>query len=129
MINSPGSPIDWIKRAQGDLILAQQPLPEGAFFEDLCFHAQQAVEKALKAVYRHHNLPFQYTHDLAFLVTGLIDNQIDVPEMVQNAAILTTFAWQARYPGVNEPVEESELNEAVLLARGVVHWAAHEIGI
>ena len=39
-------------------------LPEGAFYEDLCFHAQQAVEKALKAVYQHNRWVFRYTHDL-----------------------------------------------------------------
>ncbi len=49
----PGSAEDWLARAEGDLALARVPLPEGAFYEDLCFHAQQAAEKALKAVYQH----------------------------------------------------------------------------
>ncbi len=33
----PGSAEDWLARAQGDLALARAPLPEGAFYEDLCF--------------------------------------------------------------------------------------------
>ena len=52
---TPGTPKDWLARAQGDLALAQISLPEGAYYEDLCFHAQQAAEKAIKAVYRHNN--------------------------------------------------------------------------
>ena len=48
----PGSAADWLARAKGDLALAEIPLPKGAFYEDLCFHAQQAAEKALKAVYQ-----------------------------------------------------------------------------
>ena len=48
---SPGTSRDWLVRAKGVLALAEVPLPEGAFYEDLCFHAQQAAEKALKAVY------------------------------------------------------------------------------
>ena len=40
------------------------PLPKGAFLEDLCYHAQQAAEKALKAVYRRNGWMFRYTHDL-----------------------------------------------------------------
>lgn len=39
----------WLARAKGDLALASAPLPPGAFYEDLCFHAQQAAEKAIKA--------------------------------------------------------------------------------
>jgi HEPN domain-containing protein len=33
------------------LALAAVSVPPGAVYEDLCFHAQQAAEKALKAVY------------------------------------------------------------------------------
>ena len=48
---APGSPQEWLARAKGDLALAGAPLPPGAFYEDLCFHAQQAAEEALKATY------------------------------------------------------------------------------
>ena len=47
----PGSPREWIEHARSDLALArlgrdaQDVLPA-----QVCFHAQQAVEKALKAV-------------------------------------------------------------------------------
>jgi HEPN domain len=44
----PGSPQEWLARARGDLALARAPLPEGRFYEDLCFHAQQALQKALE---------------------------------------------------------------------------------
>lgn len=53
----PGSPAEWLARARGDLALARVPLPAGGFYEDLCFHAQQAAEKAIKAVYRRHARP------------------------------------------------------------------------
>jgi len=63
-----------LARARGDLAIAKAPLPKGAFYEDLCFHAQQAAEKALKAVYQHHGWPFRYTHDLDELIGGLRRN-------------------------------------------------------
>ncbi len=47
---APGSAKDWLARAKGDLAIAEAPLPDGAFYEDLYFHAQQAAEKALKAL-------------------------------------------------------------------------------
>lgn len=67
----PGSSTDWLARARSDLAIARMPLPEQAMYEDLCFHAQQAAEKAIKAVYRAENHTFRYTHDLTELLNRL----------------------------------------------------------
>jgi HEPN domain-containing protein len=112
-----------------DLTLACQPLPQGAFYEDLCFHAQQAAEKALKAVYQHHGWTFRYTHDLGELVIGLERKGLVVPPEVDEAIVLTSFAWESRYPGVVEAVSEEEHWDAVHHARAVVAWAKREIGV
>jgi len=119
----PGSPADWLLRARSDLAIAKAPLPEGAVYEDLCFHAQQAAEKAIKAVYRAGSLTFKYTHDLAELLAGLTRHGIRVPSEVQAAVELTGFAWETRYPGTPEPVTEEEYKTAVALAETVVCWA------
>ncbi|HHL34256.1 MAG TPA: HEPN domain-containing protein [Desulfobulbaceae bacterium] len=119
----PGSAFDWLARAQGDLAIASATLPEGAFLEDLCFHAQQAAEKALKAISIHHDIPFLYTHDLDKLTTDLKHSGIEIPPAVEEATILTTFAWEARYPGTGEPVTQDEYKEAVAMAGTVVEWA------
>jgi len=42
-----GSRYGWLKRAKSNLIRAKQPKHEEVFWEDLCFDAQQAVEKSL----------------------------------------------------------------------------------
>lgn len=123
----PGSADDWLARAEGDLALAKVPLPEGAFYEDLCFHAQQGAEKALKAVYQHQGKRFRYTHDLEELISGLRDQGIDVPPEVEAAAPLTSFASEARYPGLSEPVTEQEYQEAVRQAETVLRWARESI--
>ena len=119
----PGSAADWLARAEGDLALAGAPLPEGAFYEDLCFHAQQAAEKALKAVYQHYNRRFRYIHDLDELIIGLQNEGIVVPAEVVDAASLTSYAWEARYPGLSEPVTIEEYHEALRQAELVVGWA------
>lgn len=119
----PGSPGDWLARARGDLALARAPLPEGGFYEDLCFHAQQAAEKALKSVYLHQAWSFRYVHDLEELITGLRQNGLAVPEDVEEAVILTSYAFEARYPGVGEPVTEEEYKQALGVAEKVVRWA------
>lgn len=125
--SASGSPQDWLARARGDLAIAKAPLPDGAFYEDLCFHAQQAAEKALKAVYRHYGLPFRYTHDLDELITGLKSNSVSVPPIVDDAATLSSFAWEARYPSLNESILQEEYQEAVRQAETVVAWAEKTI--
>jgi HEPN domain-containing protein len=123
----PGSAEDWLTRAKGDLAIARAPLPEGAFLEDLCFHAQQAAEKALKAVYQHRGWTFRYTHDLEELIAGLKEKGLDLPPEVVEADALTSFAWESRYPGLSEPVTDDEYKEALQQASTVVAWAEKEI--
>lgn len=119
----PGSPQAWIARAKGDLALARAPLPEGGFYEDLCFHAQQAAEKALKSVYLHFAWPFRYVHDLEELMTGLRRHGLPVPAEVEEAVVLTSYAFEARYPSLGEAVTEDEHRRALELAARVLHWA------
>jgi HEPN domain-containing protein len=124
----PGSPKDWLLRARGDLALARAPLPEGAFYEDLCFHCQQAAEKALKAVYQHKGWSFRYTHDLAELIAGLKSQGLKVSTQIDQAVLLTTFAWETRYPGLGEPVTYEEYQESLQHAENVINWAEDTIG-
>ena len=124
----PGSAGDWLNRAKGDLALASAPLPEGGFYEDLCFHAQQAAEKALKAVYQKQGWKFRFTHDLEELITGLKNQGLSVPQGVIETIVLTSFASEMRYPGFGEPVTQAEYEEAVRQAKAVVSWAEQVVG-
>ncbi|MGH9427716.1 MAG: HEPN domain-containing protein [Terriglobia bacterium] len=120
----PGRPLDWLTRAKGSLALAKQSKAEEAFWEDQCFLAQQAAEKALKAVYQLKGLLFRYTHDLEELGKGLEDSGLPVPLDIKEAIILTRYAFETRYPGPFEMVTEEEYQEAIRLAEAVVEWAA-----
>ena len=42
-------PREWMNRARSSLAIAKNRVPQ-AYLEDLCFEAQQAAEKAIKAV-------------------------------------------------------------------------------
>lgn len=120
----PGSAKEWLTRARGDLALAHVPLPEDAFYEDLCYHAQQAAEKALKAVHLHNGFEFRYTHDLEELIGSLKRHGISIPKSVEAAISLSIYASEARYPGLDEPVTKVEHDKALALAKKVVNWAA-----
>jgi len=70
---------------------------------------------------------FRYTHDLEELITGLRGKGLLVPSEVVDADALTSFAWEARYPGLNEPVNEGDYKEALRQAETVVAWAEKKI--
>ena len=115
----PGSPREWLARAKGSLALAKQSKVKEAFWEDQCFLAQQAAEKALKAVYQSRG----HIHDLEELGKGLEDAGVGVPSEVKEAIVLTRYAVETRYPGIVEPITEEEYLQAVSLVQGVVVWA------
>lgn len=117
-----GSPKGWLRRAKSNLIRAKQPKHEEVFWEDLCFDAQQAVEKSLKALLLFHKIPFRFVHDIAELLTVLEQNGLSLPEQIRAAAELSDYAVEARYPGPMEPVTEDEYKEAVKVAEMVVSW-------
>lgn len=68
-VPTPGSPEDWLRHARSDLALARQRNTPDILLTTLCFHTQQAAEKALKAVLLQNGVVFPYTHDLARLIT------------------------------------------------------------
>ncbi len=100
---------------------------KGIYLEDLCFHAQQAAEKAIKALLIRQRIEFPYVHDLAALLTLLERGTGGIPEPVRQAARLTRFAILSRYPGTAPPVKEKEYRQALKVAGEVVRWAEKQL--
>lgn len=117
-----GTSKDWLKRAKSNLIRAQQPKPDEVFWEDYCFDAQQAAEKAIKALLIHYQIAFRFVHDIAELLTALEKNGISLPQEVRGGAELSDYAVEARYPSPMEPVTEDDYQDAVKIADNVVSW-------
>ena len=88
-----------------------------------CFHAQQAAEKALKAVLLSRGREFPYTHDIEELLRLVEEAGLKLPESVRQADALTPFAIETRYPGYWEEIREEEEAEALRIAGKVVEWA------
>lgn len=123
----PGSAADWLRRAQSDLALASIPLPHGVLYNELCFHAQQTVEKCLKAVLIYHNIEFRKIHDIAYLIS-LVPSQVTLPLAAEQMADLTSYAVTSRYPGDYEDVTPDDYREALHTALIVFAWAERIIG-
>ena len=117
-----GSPADWLRYAQSDLDAAKGPPRGRLLLETLCFHAQQAVEKSLKALLIAKGMEFPRTHNLGVLL-DLLSSTVSLPADRIAVAGLTEYAVATRYPGEEEPVSEEQYHEAVRLAEAVVSWA------
>ena len=117
-----GSPQDWLLHAYSDLELARTAKSPRVLYESLCYHAQQAAEKALKALLVAHDIPVERTHNIGMLLS-LLPQDVTKPPEVQEAASLTEYSVSSRYPGDLEPISEEEYQEAVRLAEFIVRWA------
>jgi HEPN domain-containing protein len=121
-----GSPHDWLLHANSDLELARTGKSPRILFETLCFHAHQAVEKAIKAVLVAHKVPIIKFHNIGALIKLLPEDIERLPEL-KEAMSLTDYAVLSRYPGDLEPVTEKDYKEAVKLAEKVTQWAERSI--
>src|SRR5215216_4485212 len=120
----PTDPQAWLLRARGNLNLAEKGSRlEGVLLEDLCFNAQQAAEKALKAMCLAKGMDIPKTHSLVHLMDILESNGIEIPKTVRDADILTQYAVQSRYPSIMEEITKNEYRKALKLATIVVFWA------
>ena len=116
----------WIALARADLAHAAGGLPPGGSHENLCFHAQQAAEKALKAVLLKLDLPFTRTHSLQSLL-DLFPSGTRFPFNAEDVAGLTAYAVATRYPGEAPAVTGEECRAAIQAAEQVVAWAEEQI--
>jgi HEPN domain-containing protein len=117
---------EWLNRARSDLLLAKSE-KKGIYLEDLCFHAQQAAEKAIKALLIKFGVEFPYVHDIAELLTLLEKASRAIPENIKQGERLTRFAVFTRYPGIAASVTHEEYEEALNLAETVVSWVQDQL--
>ncbi len=110
----------WLAFADEDLLVAQH----GLTLEKECpcrliaYHAQQCVEKHLKAYLVYRRTDFPYTHNISKLLS-LCAKHADWPGEIGCAKELTPYAITTRYPGEDEEVTKAEAERAVEIAEQV----------
>jgi HEPN domain-containing protein len=107
---------EWVEKAEGDVRTAEREVrvKEGANWDAVCFHAQQAAEKYLKAALQQKGIAFSRTHDLAALLVLLPGEWSQFQDDVE---WLSAFAVEVRYPG--EIATEESATKAVEIMRRV----------
>jgi HEPN domain-containing protein len=110
----------WVQKAENDLINATHSLKLGKRCptDTVGFHAQQCVEKYLKALLVNHAVDFPKTHNIARLLelTPLrVRPKLSQAEQLQ----LTDYATVTRYPGDYQIPTLTDARAAVRIARRV----------
>jgi HEPN domain-containing protein/predicted nucleotidyltransferase len=111
---------EWIAKAEDDLQAAAQILKLGAQCPTftVCFHAQQCVEKYLKAFLVFRATPFSKMHNIHDLWT-LLPSKLRPKMDKQTQDLLTSYAVVIRYPEGAREIPLKEARQAVAIARRV----------
>lgn len=110
----------WVAKAESDWKNASYMLRLKANCptDTICFHAQQCVEKYIKALLVLKGTNFPKTHDIARLMELL--PAIWRPRLTDaEQEKLTDYAVTSRYPGDYESITQSEAKDAVKIARRI----------
>lgn len=123
--------LDWLAEARADLRHAEASTRIGDY-NWACFAAQQAAEKALRALVLHVLGEYPRGHDLVRLYRR-VREVVGLGLSESSLARLSAYYTQARYPnaGIERPSEEitrEQADEAVAVARGVVDEVSKVIG-
>jgi len=117
----------WLRYAQEDLRAAEAMLGQSAVApRHVCFLAQQAVEKSLKAVLIFSQIRFPFRHDLDQL-RNLIPEGWSVCDRSIDLAELTEWAVDARYPVADEDPTSQDAQQSVELARLVCRLVVSDL--
>lgn len=109
---------EWIEKAENDLKNAAYTLKMGEECptDTTCFHAQQCVEKYMKAFLTFKGIDFPKIHDIGELLF-FISKSARPQLTVEDQRRLTAYATVTRYPGGYEPIPLAEARNAVAIAR------------
>lgn len=115
-------------KARGDVDAAEALVDNDEISDAIVgFHAQQAAEKALKAVLSARGVAYEFRHDIAYLCELLEGDGMELPDDVAWADTLTPWAAEFRYddPPSDEPFDR---RGALKTASTVTAWAASQLG-
>ena len=118
-----------LNKARDDLyVVARLANDADAPHWTLGFHAQQAIEKALKSVLTASGVEFPRTHNLSLLVELLVRHELGHPPRADQLAELTLYGVAFRYDEIGDD-ETPSLTWRELQARAadIVEWAAERI--
>ena len=99
---------EWVRNAEEDYAMAKRAQVPTPYPNSICFHAQQCIEKYLKAWFQEMNIPVPRTHDLQELLHLSLPTRPAWQTWQTTFSEFRTFAVDARYPGYTATAEEAQ---------------------
>ena len=119
----------WLAKADSDLLNVANNLSAADVpWDTVCFHAQQAAEKSLKAVLVAFGSLPPRTHDLVALLARCAEHVPDLADLESDCRTLTSFGVASRYPDDLFEPTETDGRRTAELGRRVRDWAADVLG-
>ena len=108
---------EWIEKAEEDCIVAMREYRarKSPAHGAVCFHAQQCIEKYLKAVLTQRGMPFAKIHDLAILLAPCVEHFPLWHAMAPDMKRLSKYAVRFRYPG--DSADKRDAQDAVRIMK------------
>lgn len=115
------------RKAEDDAKAMRLLAPNSEISDEIIgFHAQQAVEKWLKAVLGSRGIEFEYTHDLRRLIAEVVAAVGDFPFDTAEVIALTEHAVPLRYDEILD-AEPIDRDATVALVNEVGRWAEAQL--
>jgi HEPN domain-containing protein len=138
--------------AKSDLSVARAgKIANDTRYETLCTLCQQAMEKSLKSLMIHRNIPYPRDHSIEILITEMEKQQIILPEDIKASALafvtieggfsfplkcpmnfgtaipLSEYAKDRRYSLSEKPLEEQDYKNVLARCEKIVEWVEKQI--
>lgn len=100
--------LEWVQKAERDsaaITLHQQAASPD--FDFICFHAQQCIEKYLKAWIQEANIPLPKSHDLLGLLDLILPTLPSWRSWQTDLSVIAPYAVEFRYPGKSATAENA----------------------
>ena len=109
-----------LQKAEGDLIAARLLAADQRQADHVVgFHAQQTVEKSLKAVLASREVEIPLSHDLGYIV-ALCSDSMAMPQDLLESHWLTPWAGGWRYDTEASPIDRAL---ALSVAESALRWS------
>jgi len=116
------------RKAQEDAIAVREFAGNSEIADGIIgFHAQQAIEKWLKAVMARRDIPQARIHDIGRLLQLLRDDGASLPDDADRLDELTIYAVPLRYDDLLD-AEPLDREDTVRLVEEIEAWARPELG-
>ena len=106
----------WVAKAEEDRLCIKNNLSAAVVpWTVVCFHAQQAAEKYLKAFLVSRGVRVERTHDLEYLLGECHKHAPGLAALQNDCQALSAYAVDSRYPDVMSDDAEKLARESVVM--------------